>query len=301
MTRPDADHGTNQTLRVGCAMWAHPPWVGRYLSPGRKGDELAEYATWCNAVEGNTTFYAEPAASTVVRWAAQAPPDFRFAFKVPRRVTHDRRLRPELHRDVASFLRTVAPLGDRVGPVQLQLPPSFGPESIDVLARFVVGLPTTHRWVVELRHRRFFDGGPAHRQVDEMLRSAGVGRVVLDTRPLYAEPAATEAAVDERRTKPRLPVVTDLMGDDPVVRVIGGDDVDSNFAGLAAWTPDVVRWLDEGRRPYVFAHQPQNRFSPELARRFHAAVRELRPDVESLAEPITVSEAGEVSGQAPLF
>lgn len=301
MTQPDAEHGMHPTLRVGCGMWAHPPWVGRYLSPGRKGDELAEYATWCNAVEGNTTFYAEPAATTVARWTAQAPTDFRFAFKVPRTVTHDRRLRAEAHRDVASFLRAIAPLGERIGPVQLQLPPSFGPESIEALAGFVVGLPTNHRWVVELRHPAFFDGGPAHRRVDDVLHRSGIGRVVLDTRPLYAEPATSDATVEERRTKPRLPVVTDLMGDDPVVRVIGGDDVETNYAGLSRWLPDVTAWLDEGRRPFVFAHQPHNRFSPTLARRFHGDVRELRPETAPLPDPITVADPGQVTGQAPLF
>ena len=288
-------------LRVGCAMWAHPPWVGSYLSPGQRGEELAEYATWCNAVEGNTTFYAVPAPATIARWVDQAPPDFRFAFKVPRTVTHERRLRNHAHRDVATFLRAIEPLGERIGPVQLQLPPSFGPESHDVLARFVRGLPRSHRWVVELRHRSFFDGGSTHQRVDEVLTAAAVGRVVLDTRSLYAVPADSEAAVDERRSKPSLPIVTDVMGDEPVVRVIGPDDVGANFAGLSAWLDPVARWLDEGKRPYVFAHQPENRSSPTLARRFHAAATARHPALVPLPEPVTVTEAGEVAGQAPLF
>ena len=49
-------------LHVGCAMWTYPPWQGRYL-PGSLAprNRLSAYATWCNAVEGNTTFYATPA------------------------------------------------------------------------------------------------------------------------------------------------------------------------------------------------------------------------------------------------
>lgn len=282
-------------------MWAHPPWTGRYLSPGRKGRELAEYATWCNAVEGNTTFYAEPSPSTVARWAEQAPDDFRFAFKVPRTVTHDRRLRGDAHRDVASFLRAIAPLGARVGPVQLQLPPSFGPESLDVLARFVVGLPTSHRWVVELRHPAFFDGGDVHRRVDSVLAAAGVGRVVLDSGSLHASDERSDAADTERRTKPRLPITTEVMGDEPVVRVIGPDDVDANADGLAAWIPKVAEWLTEGRRPYVFAHQPENRRSPELARELHAKVARAVPGLAPLPTPEPPTDPGEIAGQAPLF
>ena len=265
-------------------MWAHKPWIGRFTTG--HGNELADFATWCNAVEGNTTFYATPSASTVQRWAEQAPPDFRFAFKVPRTVTHEQRLRSAAHRDVADFLRAIEPLGERIGPVQLQLPPSFGPESLDRLRSFVGGLPTSQRWVVELRHRSFFDGGPVHRAADDALAAAGVGRVVLDTRPLYAAEAVTTAALDERRSKPRLPVVTDVMGDEPVVRVIAGDDVAGASAGLLAWADQVVDWLGAGRRPYVFAHQPENHESPRLARLFHDAVRARVPELTPLPPPV---------------
>ena len=79
-------------LRVGCPMWAHPSWVDRFVSSPSKGRQLAEYASWCNAVEGNTTFYAVPAAETVARWQALAPPEFRFAFKVPKVVRSEERL-----------------------------------------------------------------------------------------------------------------------------------------------------------------------------------------------------------------
>ena len=266
-------------------MWAHPPWIGRFLSPTRRGHELADYAGWCNSVEGNTTFYAEPAARTVARWAEQAPPDFRFAFKAPRTVTHDRRLRPEAHHDLAAFLRAIEPLGERLGPIQLQLPPSFGPESVGALAEFVTRLPTSHRWAVELRHRAFFDGGDMHRRLDDTLLDVGVARVVLDTRPLYASPEHGSAANDERRSKPNLPVVTDVMGREPIVRVIGPDDADDNLDGLLAWVPTVVDWIADGCEPYVFVHQPENRESPAIARRLHAVVADRIPDLAPLAEP----------------
>mgnify|MGYP002063970646 CR=1 FL=1 len=96
---------------------------------------------------------------------------------------------PTLHlrravRDVEKRLRTlIEPLGDRIGPVQLQLPPSFGPESAPTLRSFVARLPAGYRWMVELRHAGFFDGSPVHRAADRFLDDAGVGRVVLDTRP----------------------------------------------------------------------------------------------------------------------
>lgn len=272
-------------LRVGCPMWAHRAWVGRFYLAGLKpGTELAWYATWCNAVEGNTTFYAEPSATTVARWTEQAPTDFRFAFKLPRTITHDKRLR-DVATEVRSFLNAVAPLGDRVGPLQVQLPGSFGPDSLDALLAFLRRLPTEHRWVVELRHRAFFEATPERAALDELCHARSIGRVVLDTRPLYGAEATSPAAVEERRTKPRLPIALDAVGPHPVVRVIGEDGADGTLAGLRAWTAPVATWLAEGREPYVFVHQPENLDSPALARAFHAHVAAAVPDLAPLPDP----------------
>lgn len=272
-------------LRVGCPMWAHRPWVGRFYPAGTKpGTELPLYATWCNAVEGNTTFYAEPSASTVAKWVEQAPADFRFAFKLPRTITHDKRLR-DVATEVRSFLDVIEPLGDRLGPVQAQLPGSFGPESLDALLAFLRRLPATHRWVIELRNRAFFDGSPAQAAVDELCMHRGIGRVVLDTRPLYAVDATSKAAVEERRQKPRLPIVLDAVGPHPVLRVIGEDSGAGTLAGLTAWADQLVDWLREGREPHVFVHQPENLESPALARELHAHVRALVPDLAPLPTP----------------
>jgi len=59
-------------------MWSYAPWQGRYL-PGSlpPRDRLRAYATWCNAVEGNTTFYATPTLDAVKSWAEQTTADFR--------------------------------------------------------------------------------------------------------------------------------------------------------------------------------------------------------------------------------
>jgi uncharacterized protein YecE (DUF72 family) len=282
-------------------MWAHAPWVGRFLSASNRGNELAEYAGWCNAVEGNTTFYATPSSATIERWAKQAPSDFRFAFKVPRTITHELRLHGPAPTGLREFLRAIAPLGERIGPVLIQLPPTFGPDQLAVLRAFVTQLPGDHPWVVELRHSAFFDRGDAHRAVDDVLTTANVGRVVLDTRPLYAASPRSEAAVEERRTKPKLPVASDVMGPEPIVRLIGSDDVEGTYAGLLAWAPTVVDWLAEGRRPYVFVHQPENLESPALARRFHAAVEERVPGLAPLPTPLPVAPAGEITGQTSLF
>ena len=143
-------------LHVGCAMWTYAPWQGRYLPVSLAPRErLRAYATWCNAVEGNTTFYATPALDTVRSWAAQTAPGFRFILKLPRTVTHERRL-AEADEPLHAFLAAIEPLGPRAYALWIQLPPSFSPADLGALVRFLRRLPPGHRYCVEVRHRAFF-------------------------------------------------------------------------------------------------------------------------------------------------
>src|SRR2546421_9031427 len=112
-------------LHVGCAMWTHPAWQGRPLPhPLPSQQRLRSYAGWCNAVEGNTTFYATPTRDTTASWARQTSPDFRFVVKLPRSVTHERRL-TDVDQEVHGFLDAIEPLGPRVHGLWVQLPGSF--------------------------------------------------------------------------------------------------------------------------------------------------------------------------------
>ena len=102
-------------------MWANRDWVGRSLPADTPaGRELDAYARVVNAVEGNTTFYATPDTATIDRWHAATPPGFRFVFKLPREITHDRRLRNSTA-ELRTFLGCIEPLGDRAHEVGLGL------------------------------------------------------------------------------------------------------------------------------------------------------------------------------------
>src|SRR6201995_4873793 len=144
-------------LRVGCAMWQSPPWSGRYLPSGLgPRDRLRAYATWCNAVEGNTTFYATPALDTVRSWAAQTGPDFRLVLKLPRPVTHEQHLDGDVAGPMRAFLAALEPLGPRAPTLWRQPTPAFGPTDRGTLAGFMRRLPGRCRNAVKVRHRAFF-------------------------------------------------------------------------------------------------------------------------------------------------
>ncbi|MGI9597879.1 MAG: DUF72 domain-containing protein, partial [Acidimicrobiales bacterium] len=243
------------------------------------------YCTWCTAVEGNTTFYGLPAATTVDRWAADAPEHFRFLFKLPQSITHRNRLRnvgPELR----EFLDRLEPLGSRASPFSIQLPASFEPDDLPVLARFLEQLPAGTHWGVEVRHRLFCEGGADERRLNDLLARYSAERIIIDTRAVFAGPCRTPEEREAFERKPRLTVRPVAIGDNPIVRFIGQTDPEANPEWWAKWIPKAIQWLDEGRSPTFFIHTPDNHVAPELARRFHADVAARRPGLAPLPEPL---------------
>src|SRR5262249_4241924 len=112
---------------LGCPGWGVKTWVGRLFPTGTRPTEfLQRYARAVNTVQGHATYYALPTADVVARWRDQVPDDFRFCFKFPREVSHDRLL-IDCSAELAAFLDRIAPLGAKLGTLFLQLPPRFDP------------------------------------------------------------------------------------------------------------------------------------------------------------------------------
>jgi uncharacterized protein YecE (DUF72 family) len=267
-------------------MWTHAAWQGRELPhPLPPRDRLRSYATWCNAVEGNTTFYATPSLDTVKSWAEQTAPDFRFVLKLPRLITHERRL-ANVGDPLRAFLAAIEPLGPRTHALWIQLPPSFVPTDLDALAALLRRLPSEHRYAVEVRHRAFFEDSRWEQRLEEVLGEFGAEWVDMDTNVLFENPPITAAEREAWGKKPRLPRRSRALTAHPIVRYIGRDDAERTAEGWQHWLDTVVDWLREGRSPTVFIHTPDNVEALVLARRFHDDVRARLPEVEPLSEPI---------------
>ena len=270
-------------------MWAHQGWQGRYL-PEKLGriEQLVAYASWCNSVEGNTTFYGLPSADAIRTWAVAAPADFRFVFKLPRTITHDRRLR-HAEVEVREFLDVIEPLGERARTLSVQLPASFGPNDLGVLNSFLGRLPDSHRYGVEVRHPAFFQPGATTERLEELLAEHDAEWISFDTTTLFSSPPTSEAEHEGWEQKPRLPRRTAAVSDEPIVRYVGRDDVELTEAGWQPWLPVVADWLREGRRPTFFLHTPDNDDALWLTRRFHDQVRALVPELDPLPTPVDAS------------
>jgi len=169
-------------IRIGTAGWSVPKAVAESF-PG-DGTHLERYARVLPCVEINSSFYRPHKPETYARWAASTPVDFRFAVKVPKAITHVRRLNNAADL-LARFLAEVGELGDRLGPLLVQLPPS-GRFDAAVAEAFFADLRDRFPGAVvcEPRHATWFSDA-----AEALLVSHHVARVAADPAPV---PAAAE-------------------------------------------------------------------------------------------------------------
>ena len=153
------------SLHVGTSGWAYPEWKPAFYPEGLPQKAfLSHYARELTACEINATFYRLQSESTVTRWAGETPPDFRFAVKAHRRLTHSRVLPPGEGGGefLERFLESLTGLGDRLGAVLLQFPPNrVRDDGVlgDLLSCLPPGLPVA----LEFRHASWSDDAIADR------------------------------------------------------------------------------------------------------------------------------------------
>ncbi|PMB18288.1 hypothetical protein CEN40_22575 [Fischerella thermalis CCMEE 5205] len=251
---------------IGCAVWAYKGWVGELFPPGtRPADFLHLYSRRFTTVEGNTTFYAIPNQETVARWATDTPPGFEFCLKLPRHITHNQQLQPYIP-DALKFIEVMRPLGKRLGPIFAQLPPSYAPTLLDDLTAFLSAWPHTEiPLALEVRHRDWFKE-PHASNLKALLEKLGVGRVLLDSRPIYTGDDDPQLQLERR--KPKLPVQFSITAPFSLIRFISHPNLELNQPFMAEWVTQIQQWLQQGKRIYFFVHCPLEERSPNTARHF---------------------------------
>jgi uncharacterized protein YecE (DUF72 family) len=169
------------SILIGTQGWNYTAWVGPFYPPGTRASEfLPAYARAFRAVEVDSTFYAVPDARVVRAWAERTPPEFTFALKMPKEVTHDRRLR-DADDVVRDFLAHARQLGAKLGPILLQMGPDFGPDELPALETFVPTLPGDLRFAIELRQSRWLRPEVLPR-LQELLARHGIALALSDGR-----------------------------------------------------------------------------------------------------------------------
>lgn len=253
-------------FRLGCAIWAYKDWVGELFPAGsRAADFLHLYSRRFTTVEGNTTFYSVPDPETIKRWVSETPLGFEFCMKLPRDVTHGGLLTPAIPGAIA-FLDRMQGLGDRLGPVLIQLPPSYSPAQLEDLTHFLKPLSrNAASFALEVRHPDWFQD-PYASQLNVLLTELAIGRVLLDTRPIYECP--DDPQLHSERRKPQVPLQPCITASFSLIRYISHPTLELNQPYFQQWASLVKQWLSQGTRLYFFVHCPIEQHSPSNALHF---------------------------------
>ena len=280
---------------LGCPIWSHKEWVGSFFPPRTPAsDFLRLYSRQLTTVEGNTTFYAVPNAEVIARWRAETPPEFRFCPKIHRDISHAHALDATRVQTLA-FAERMRGLGERLGPMFLQLPPSFAPTHLNQLERWLAFWPADLRLAVEVLHPAFFETEQAA-TLNALLNQYRVARVIMDTRPIRVGPAEEQSLLQARERKPDLPVYPALTTDFTFLRYIGHTQSDINAPFLDLWAPRLAQWLERGITLYVFCHCPFELHSPAICRELYQRLSSL-----TTLSPLSLDQDEASDGPAATF
>jgi uncharacterized protein YecE (DUF72 family) len=242
------------TARIGTSGWNYPHWRGRFYPEGLPaGRWLAHYAAHFDTVELNRSFYRLPTPHNFASWGADVPEGFTLAVKATRFTTHIKRLK-DAAQTVANLLVAAKELGEKLGPVLFQLPPTMAYDAsrlaglLDYLTAqdLVPGL----RAVLEVRHPSWLCP-----ELFRQLERAGVALCLADYGALRVEGPLTAPFVYARRHGPS-----------------------GRYAGnypeemLAADAARLKGWLAEGRDVYVYFNNDEAAYAVFNAKRLRELV-----------------------------
>lgn len=146
-----------QNLYIGCSGFYNNDWKGSlYPEDAKSKDFLTLYAREFNCVEINSTFYRKPTAKTLIKWTDETPDHFRFFIKIPKMISHEKRMK-ECKEEIQAFCEHIhSHLKEKLSGFLYQFPPSFrkSQENIDYIINNI-----DHQYlnVIEFRHESWWD------------------------------------------------------------------------------------------------------------------------------------------------
>ena len=164
-------------ILVGTSGYNYPEWKGSfYPADLSTAKMLPYYAGKFPTVEINYTFYRMPTPKLIAGWRAQVPAEFRFTLKAPKRITHDKRLRPaDAGEALQGFITAASELGPQLAALLFQLPPNFK-KDLPLLQEFLSLLPPKTTAAFEFRNASWLDD-----DVFEALRARNIALCIADS------------------------------------------------------------------------------------------------------------------------
>jgi uncharacterized protein YecE (DUF72 family) len=234
-----------QAIAVGTSGWTYDSWRGPFYPEKMARKHWLEwYASRFATTEINGSFYRTPTPEAVRGWRDVTPPDFVFAWKASKFITHWKRLNESCENSLALMESRLKLLGPKLGPVLFQLPGNFQADA-DRLARFVGMLPRRRRYAFEFRHHTWYT-----KLILRVLEDHDISLCLADHHQAPAPWVATAGHVYVRG-----------HGPDGRYRDHYSD------ATLRKWSEHIARWRREGRRVYVYFDNDQKSAAPADAKR----------------------------------
>lgn len=241
-------------LYSGCSQWGYQNWRGTiYPENAETYDLLRYYSGLFNSVELNSTFYNGADPSALLRWKNKTGNGFRFCPKVPRTISHEKKLR-KCEREADEFFAAVKVLGGKLGSMFLQLPNSFNEEDLKHLESFLSMVPSGMRLSIEprtgaLMNKEFID------ELLNVLRIATTGLVITDS-------VETHGYINRLK----------LTSHTAFVRFTAYGH-ESDFTRINEWMIQLEKWQDKGLpEAYFFLHFPSEHNDISLVEYFREQV-----------------------------
>jgi len=235
----------------GTMGFSYGDWKGVFYPTGVPArDYLAYYGHVFNAVEMDTTFYAMPRPAVVRGWAAAVPQNFRFTAKTPQSITHQMGL-SNAGQFMGEFIDTMRLLGDKLGVILIQLPPSYSTEKFSILAAFLKDLPDDIRFAVEFRHLSWYTT-----QTTELLATHHIGWAATEFANLPHQITSTTDFIYIR-----------WLGKHAAFRRYDHEQVDRG-PRLVWWGKQIHLSVDQTKIVYGFFNNDYSGFAPSTCNRF---------------------------------
>ncbi len=216
--------------------WSYSFWKGNFYPENLFAkDFLAYYSRKLNSVEVDSSFYRIPSEKTVSDWKQQAPEGFTFSFKFPAKITHIKLLK-DCQEETRVFLDRVSILGEKLGVLLIQLPPTFSNKQFVVLVTFLKELPHGYRYSLEVRNRLLLGA-----DLYAVLREQGIALAWVDSAKM---PLVEESTVDFAYVR--------WEGDrKKVTGTLGKKEIDRT-ADIQAWAKKIVGLTTRGREVFGY-------------------------------------------------
>lgn len=234
-------------IAIGCAKW-NRKGLRNFYPRGTK-DELEYYSGQFNAIELNASFYRMFPESQFASWYSRTEKGFKFFPKVPRLISHIKRLN-EIERLTDDFVTNILALKEKLGMVFMQLREDFGPKNFHRLESFIQHWPVELPIAIEFRHRDWFKDKVIANEVNDLMIARGITSIITDT------PGKREM-LHMRLTTPSA-----------FIRFNTFNDETDEFR-INEWLDRLAEWHEKGlKNIYFFIHEGQGEEEDLLSTNF---------------------------------